>query len=455
MKYTRIGRYSKYIRPISILIDLLIIITLTHLLFHEASFNTGRYAGFLLLSWSIVAFIVDFYQVYRFTTQIEIFSKITKQLTVFALLAVAYFPFSGEDGFNKWLIIKFFVLCTLSVALAKFVLFYLLREYRLITGSNYRSTIIIGYSDEALQLKKLFETKVDYGYHFLGFFSDKKENEEIIGKYEDVQDYVLKKNVDEVYCSLSDLSNTKIKNLVDFMYENNRNLKFIPDTKDIFSKNLKMDYYELFPVLSLSKSALNEPEIQFTKRFFDVLFALLVIVFVLSWLVPIIGLLIKLESKGPIFFIQGRPGINQEEFLCYKFRSMVLNQSTEHETIKDDPRITKLGQFMRKTSIDEMPQFFNVLLGDMSIVGPRPQLWVHNNAYRDKIKKYFVRHSVKPGITGLAQISGYRGEINNERDMENRVKYDVFYIENWSFYLDLKIIFQTIIDIFKGDEKAF
>lgn len=455
MKYTRIGRYSKFIRPISILFDLLIIVTLTHLLFHEASFNTSRYAAYLLLSWSIVAFFIDFYQVYRFTTQIEIFSKITKQQIIFALLAVAYFPFSGVEGFNQWLIIKFFVVCTLSVALAKFILFYLLIEYRLITGSNYRSTIIIGYSDESLQLKKLFETKVDYGYHFLGFFSDKTEGEEILGKYEDVQDFVLAYNVDEVYCSLSDLSNTKMKNLVDFMYENNRNLKFIPDTKDIFTKNLRMDYYELFPVLSLSKSVLNEPEIQFAKRFFDIIFALVVIVFILSWLIPIIGFLIKLESKGPIFFKQGRPGINQEEFCCYKFRSMVLNESTEHETIKNDPRVTKIGQFMRKTSIDEMPQFFNVLLGDMSIVGPRPQLWVHNNAYRDKIKKYFVRHSVKPGITGLAQISGYRGEINNEKDMENRIKYDVFYIENWSFFLDLKIIFQTIVDVFVGDEKAF
>jgi putative colanic acid biosynthesis UDP-glucose lipid carrier transferase len=153
--------------------------------------------------------------------------------------------------------------------------------------------------------------------------------------------------------------------------------------------------------------------------------------------------------------MQGRPGINQEEFNCYKFRSMFLNDYTENETKKNDPRVTNIGQFLRKTSMDELPQFFNVVLGDMSIVGPRPQLWIHNNAYRDKIKKYFVRHSVKPGITGLAQISGYRGEIKNEKDMENRIKYDVFYIENWSLFLDIKIISQTIINVFTGDEKAY
>ncbi|MCG9791802.1 undecaprenyl-phosphate glucose phosphotransferase [Flavobacterium algicola] len=455
MKHNGIGRYSKYIRPISILVDLLIIAVLIQLLFSELTIQISNYTFYLLVSWSIVAFIGDFYKVYRFTTQVEIFTKIVKQQIVFLLLAIVYFPFTANAQFNEFVIVEFFVLSTLSVALAKFILFFLLREYRLVTGSNYRSTVIIGYSSQAIQLKKLFETKVNYGYHFLGFFSDKKSNDEILGKYEDVASFVIKHNVDEVYCSLSDISNEKIKNLVEFMSENNRNLKFIPDTKDIFSKNLKMDYYELFPVLSLPKSVLHQPEVQLLKRCFDIVFSLFVIIFILSWAVPLIGILIKLESKGPVFFKQGRPGINQEEFSCYKFRSMVLNADTEHETIKNDPRITKIGQFLRKTSIDEMPQFFNVLTGDMAIVGPRPQLWVHNNAYRDKIKKYFVRHSVKPGITGLAQISGYRGEINSEIDMENRIKYDVFYIENWSLFLDIKIIFQTVIDIFVGDEKAF
>jgi putative colanic acid biosynthesis UDP-glucose lipid carrier transferase len=200
---------------------------------------------------------------------------------------------------------------------------------------------------------------------------------------------------------------------------------------------------------------LNEPTIKFIKRFFDISFSILVIVFLLSWLIPLLAILIKLESKGPVFFKQGRPGMEENEFVCYKFRSMYINKTTEKEASKDDPRVTKMGRFMRKTSIDELPQFINVLLGDMSVVGPRPHLWSQNKEYGNRVKKYMIRHCVKPGITGLAQVSGFRGEITAERDMVNRIKFDVFYIENWSLILDLKIISQTIINIFKGDKKAY
>jgi putative colanic acid biosynthesis UDP-glucose lipid carrier transferase len=172
-------------------------------------------------------------------------------------------------------------------------------------------------------------------------------------------------------------------------------------------------------------------------------------------LAPLLAVLIKFESKGPVFFKQGRPGLDEEEFYCYKFRSMQINKTTEKEASKNDPRVTKIGRFMRKTSLDELPQFFNVLFGDMSVVGPRPHLWSQNKTYGNRIKKYMVRHYVKPGITGLAQVRGYRGEIETEEDMINRIKFDVFYIENWSFAMDVKIIVQTVINIFKGEEKAY
>jgi putative colanic acid biosynthesis UDP-glucose lipid carrier transferase len=267
--------------------------------------------------------------------------------------------------------------------------------------------------------------------------------------------FVLENSIDEIYCSLNEISNEHLKDLIDFADENNRTIKFIPDTKEIFSKNLKIDYYDFFPVLSLKKTILHEPVIKVLKRSFDIVFSLLVIVFLLSWLMPILAILIKLESKGPIFFKQGRPGIDENEFFCYKFRSMRINGTTENEASKNDPRVTKIGRFMRKTSIDEMPQFINVLLGDMSVVGPRPHLWAQNKSYGKKIKKYMVRHCVKPGITGLAQVSGCRGEIETEKDMVNRIKFDIFYIENWSLILDLKIISQTVVNVLKGEEKAY
>ena len=211
----------------------------------------------------------------------------------------------------------------------------------------------------------------------------------------------------------------------------------------------------MFPVLSLQRTLLHEPVTKAFKRTFDIFFSAFVILFILSWLVPILAILIKLESKGPVFFKQGRPGLDEEEFSCYKFRSMKMNQTTEREASKNDPRVTKIGRFLRKTSLDELPQFFNVLVGDMSVVGPRPHLWSQNRVYGNRVKKYMVRHYVKPGITGLAQVKGFRGEIETDDDMINRIKLDVFYIENWSFILDVKIIFQTVINIFKGEEKAY
>jgi putative colanic acid biosynthesis UDP-glucose lipid carrier transferase len=304
-------------------------------------------------------------------------------------------------------------------------------------------------------LKELFEARNDYGYRFLGYFSNKKKNDEILGDIDYLKTFVIENKVNEIYCSLDEMTNDQLADIVSFADENRIVIKFIPGTKEIFSKNLKINYYEMFPVLTMQKTVLHDPTTKAIKRIFDIVFSLIIIVFILSWFVPLLSLLIKLESKGPIFFKQGRPGLDEKEFYCYKFRSMKLNGTTEKEASKNDPRVTKIGRFMRKTSIDELPQFINVLFGEMSVVGPRPHLWSQNKSYGNKIKKYMVRHYVKPGITGLAQVKGYRGEIESDEDMINRIKLDVFYIDNWSLILDLKIIVQTVLNIIKGEKKAY
>jgi len=176
----------------------------------------------------------------------------------------------------------------------------------------------------------------------------------------------------------------------------------------------------------------------------------------LSWLTPILAILIKLESKGSVFFKQTRNGFNYKEFDCYKFRSMTPNKEAHlYQVTKGDNRITNVGKVIRKTSIDELPQFFNVLFGDMSVVGPRPHMVSHTNMYAESVDKFMVRHFVKPGITGLAQVSGFRGEVESEKDIINRVKYDIFYVENWSLLLDIKISVQTLINALRGEEKAY
>ena len=186
------------------------------------------------------------------------------------------------------------------------------------------------------------------------------------------------------------------------------------------------------------------------------MFSTLILVMVFSWLFPVIGLLIKLESKGPVFFRQKRHGRNNKEFLCWKFRTMVYDKyPIFKQAQKNDPRKTKIGTFLRKTSIDEFPQFINVFLGNMSVIGPRPHPTNLNEEFRLKIDRFWQRHEVRPGITGLAQAKGFRGETATFDAMSSRVKLDRFYIKNWSLILDLKILVLTIILLFKGNENAY
>ncbi|ESU26178.1 glycosyltransferase [Flavobacterium saliperosum S13] len=423
--------------------------------FKGLNVNFWYFNVYQVFCWLTVAYFIGFYEVFRYTTPVQIFSKITKQAIIFLLIVIAFFPFSKETVFSGKAIALFLSSGFSLIIISKVLAFYYLKKYRIVTGSNYRNAIIVGYNKEAIRLKDLFNTRTDFGYRFLGFFSDNVQNDDIRGNLRELQSFLIDEKVDEIYCSLGELSNDKIKDLIEFTDENNITIKFIPDSKEIFSKNLKIDYYEFFPVLSLQKTPLDEPIVKFSKRVFDIFFSLFVIVLFLSWLIPVLAFLIKLESRGPVFFKQSRPGLNEEEFFCYKFRSMMLNSTTEQEASRNDPRVTKIGRIIRKTSLDEMPQFFNVLFGDMSVVGPRPHLWSQNKTYGNRIKKYMVRHYVKPGITGLAQVRGFRGEIETDEDMINRIKYDVFYIENWSMLLDLKVIAQTVINIFKGEEKAY
>jgi putative colanic acid biosynthesis UDP-glucose lipid carrier transferase len=449
------GRYSKYIRPISIISDLLVISLLAIFLFKGLNLNYSIYIGYLLISWGTIAFFIKFYDIFRFTSPVEILTKIIKQGILFSLLIIAFFPFSKEVIFSENALLRYIIFSFILITISKSILFYYLKKYRIITGSNYRNIVIIGFTTESIRLKELFEERNDYGYRFLGYFSNKKKKAEILGDLDYLKTFVIENRVDEIYCALDEMTNEQLADIVEFSDANEIEIKFIPGLKEIFSKKLKINYYEVFPVLSLQKTVLHDPVIKLVKRIFDIVFSLIILVFILSWFVPLLTLLIKLESKGPVFFKQGRPGLDEKEFFCYKFRSMKLNETTETEASKNDPRVTKIGRIIRKTSIDELPQFINVFLGDMSVVGPRPHLWSQNKSYGKKINKYMVRHYIKPGITGLAQVKGFRGEIESDEDMRCRIKLDVFYIDNWSLILDIKIIVQTVLNILKGEKKAY
>lgn len=330
-------------------------------------------------------------------------------------------------------------------------IYYFLKKYRSFFGGNIRNVIIVGNGKNANNLASLLEKTPDYGCKVIKRFLFEGNKNDII---KEALDFTLNNSIDVIYCSLFKLTDREEDIFIDFSQNNLKTVKFLPE-EEVFVRNQNVEYYDYIPVLSIYRTYLDDPITKIIKRLFDIVFSILVIFLLLSWLVPLLAILIKIESKGPVFFKQGRPGIDEREFFCFKFRSMMVNHTTEKEASKNDPRVTRIGRFIRKTSLDEMPQFLNVLIGDMSVVGPRPHLWSQNKAYGHRIKKYMMRHYVKPGITGLAQVKGCRGEIENDEEMKSRIKYDIFYIENWSLIMDIKIIFQTVINIFKGEEKAY
>lgn len=410
------------------------------------------YHTILTLFWLVISYYSGYYEVYRYSKGIEIFGKLLKQIFFISLITFAYvgykYKYVTTEEVGRYILWSFVL-----VGLLKFSIFILLKKYRLLYGGNHRNVIIVGNGKSVDELKNFFTNNPDYGYNLIKIFDLKgNKKKELI----DCNNYVIEHKIDEIYASISTLSNREINNLIHFADNNLKTIKFLPDSKNTFLRNLAVEYYDYIPIISLRTIPLDKEVNKRLKRVFDVIFSLLIIVCLLSWLTPIIALLILIESKGPIFFKQKRNGLNYEEFYCYKFRSMHLNPIADLEQVqKNDPRITKVGKFIRKTSIDELPQFFNVLLGDMSVVGPRPHMVSHTEMYAKSVDKFMVRHFIKPGITGLAQTNGFRGEVENERDIISRVKYDIFYLENWSLLLDIKIIFATVVNAIKGEKKAY
>ncbi|WP_291967289.1 exopolysaccharide biosynthesis polyprenyl glycosylphosphotransferase [Maribacter sp.] len=450
MKYKK-GRWSKFIKPLMSLVDLAILIYGVSL-FEIYLVNQYLFIGYVTLSWIIIAVKNGFYEVERQTRLIQLFSLLFKQVLMFIVVLYAFIGFFKQPHVGRIALASYVVYVTVVVFFFKYLSFFLLKKFRVLLKGNGRSVIVIGDNAKTRQLIKIFQTKLDYGLNFKEKFSVRDKNFSLMKCLE----YVVENNIDEIYFSVAELSNDQITHLVNFAENNLRTLKFIPDNKDIFARNLKYEYYDYIPILSLRKIALHDSINAFIKRTFDIIFSSIVILLVLSWLTPLMAILIKLESKGPTLFLQKRHGLDNREFYCFKYRSMAVNRGNDalHVT-KNDMRVTRIGRFIRKTSLDEMPQFYNVFFGQMSVVGPRPHMVSLSEVYMKKANRYMLRHSVKPGITGLAQVSGFRGEIEADTDIINRVKYDIFYLENWSLLLDLGIIIQTVTNLFKGEEKAY
>mgnify|MGYP001117405337 CR=1 FL=1 len=446
------GRYSGFIKPISYVADLALINTFGLLCFFEDRYPLS-FLLFISFGWVITSLVSSFYEVHRFSTIIRILKLLFRQILLFSLLIFAYSGINLNLNLNPKLIIKYILVSFFCIAIFKYLMFFLLKRYRSIFKGNIRKTIILGKTPQSESLEKFLVDTPFYGFINKKIICFKERSKLDI---EAIFDYISNEEIDEIFCSISELNNEDLLAIVNYADNNLKVVKFIPDRSKVLSKKLRHDYYGIIPILTFRTIPLDDPFSALLKRVFDIVFSLAVIVLILSWLTPLIALVIKVESKGSVFFTQSRNGYNFKSFRCFKFRSMVKNSKADIEQVtRGDERITIFGQLLRKTSMDEMPQFFNVLKGDMSVVGPRPHMLSHTDMYAKKIDKFMVRHFVKPGITGLAQVSGYRGEVESDKDIIGRVQHDIFYIENWSFFLDLKIIFQTLFNSIRGEEKAY
>ncbi|MEJ8802684.1 undecaprenyl-phosphate glucose phosphotransferase [Pontibacter sp. H249] len=458
------SRYSKYIRLIYNLGDLTaILFSITGALYFSQPNNNGSnwhlflpFAFFSVAGWMICTNLLGSYEIYRISRRLYVLLSALKTVILYVILFEAGLNLTNTSVLSRETLIYHYILLALSVVTLRLTVTTSLRIYRS-RGYNLRRIIIAGHNEMALEIYRFITAHPEYGYKFMGFFSDTKViNPNLKGKLNDIEQYVLDSNVNEIYCCQNEIGKKDMKRLIDFADNNLVRIKILPELDNYSFQKLRIDLYDILPILMVRTIPLDDAMNKLIKRTFDIAFSLTVIVFILSWLLPIIAIAIKLDSKGPIFFKQVRSGINNKNFNCYKLRSMYVNEQANQQLARrGDSRITPVGAFIRKTSIDELPQFFNVLFGHMSIVGPRPHMLKLNEEYAQVADKYMVRHFVKPGITGLSQVRGYRGDTSELYQIRGRVKLDIFYLENWSFILDLKIILYTVLNIFKGDEHAY
>jgi putative colanic acid biosynthesis UDP-glucose lipid carrier transferase len=356
-------------------------------------------------------------------------------------------------------LIVYYLATLLVFSLWRVLIRLIVKTYRR-KGYNAKNIIIIGAGKNGMELYQVIKTDLSYGFNIVGFFDDnvilKNVLPNYLGTIDQIKDFVVNNDIDEIYCTIPGTNSEKISELLNFAEKNMIRFYIIPEFYRDIKKSMVLEVMESVPLLTIRTEPLQSTYNRILKRCFDLVFSTAVLLTVFPVLYIIAATLIKISSKGPVLFKQKRNGLYSEIFECYKFRTMRINEDADKlQASKDDPRTTKIGSFLRRTNLDEFPQFINVLLGEMSVVGPRPHMLKHTEQYSMLIDKYMVRHLVKPGITGWAQITGYRGETRTLEQMEGRVKRDVWYLENWSFFLDLKIIVVTIINMFKGESNAY
>lgn len=412
----------------------------------------------LNLTWIVVTSIFKTYDIQRTTNWVRIIRKTSNAIIVHFLFISAFIVLLKGYNFSRLFISYLYIGFGASALIWNSVFSVILKWYRK-QGFNYRIVALVGDSERLQSFYKQIICNQELGYKFAGYFGDVDLPElEKKGAVNDFSQFARNNRIDEVFCSFSK-NDDQAKEVAKFCDNNFIRFRYIPNLDHFGARRFSVNFIENFPVLIEHPEPLKLITNRILKRAFDVIFSLLVFVFVIPWLFPLIALAIKINSSGPIFFVQLRSGLENKVIKCIKFRTMYFDKSSQEnrkvQASENDPRVTRVGAFLRKTNLDEFPQFINVLRGEMSVCGPRPHMLAHTREYSRIIDKYMVRHFIKPGITGLAQVNGYRGETKTNEEMEKRVEYDVLYLENWSLLLDVKIIVKTIFNMVSGEKKAY
>lgn len=360
----------------------------------------------------------------------------------------------------RWPILaEFYALLVLFLLAWRVTGQYLLKYYRR-RGGNRRKVVIIGCGNTGMRLYQEMTTDAGFGYDVQGFFDlychpDFQCKDLYRGQLADLEEFVERNHTEELFYTLSGENREAVQLTLGLCDAKMMKFHYVPQISPYLTRAFSQTQIGSVPVLGVMNNPLEHPFNSALKRTFDILFSSAFLLVSPLIFIPV-AIAIKLTSKGPIFFTQKRTGYMGNEFTCYKFRTMAVNDDSDTvQASKHDPRKTRLGDLLRRTSIDELPQFYNVLIGNMSVVGPRPHMLMHTEVYSNLIHNYMVRHLIKPGITGWAQVRGYRGQTEELWQMEKRVEHDIWYIEHWSFLLDIKIIIRTVLNALQKDENAF
>lgn len=373
-------------------------------------------------------------------------------IVVLFLLAELILP----KGYHRKLLVEYVILFYVFKTVA-FLFTYRVQKQRYNKENFGHRVAILGSGNSSRILGNLLEFNPKLGFKMAGYISDDEncDKNQYLGCKSELSELAQDHKINMVFVTNPKYFTAKnTKKLLALCNETGLRIRYIL-MNGYWESNVptKADASSFFEMYNPQEIPLDHISSRMQKRAFDIMFSLFITIFILSWLIPIVAIIIKLESRGPVFFLQERTGINNKTFKCLKLRTMKVNKDSDTKQAQiNDARITKFGEFLRKSSIDELPQFFNVLLGHMSIVGPRPHMLKHTDQYSELIKHYKVRHFVKPGITGWAQVNGFRGITDELWKMEKRVEYDMKYLDKWSFLWDLKIVFMTVLgkDTFKN-----